>query len=250
MDDDDCCNMQTQGPQGSIGFQGSNATRGAQGSVGYQSAIVTVGPRGPQGLEGDVHIGWQGMFGYQAETNIGSQGQFGAQGTSGNSIEGLPGPLGVQGLDGNVTFGFRGSQGLTSIGPQGFDGPIGYQGTSIVGPSGIVQSMFGDTLGPILMSIDLTTTSSNNFTNGLSAGNYMILFDGVFSSGTANAFIEFQLSNSPLQVFNTQSANTQIPFNLQTHVSSNVPFAVILSGRAQSIPVTVNIEFTLQRIRL
>lgn len=113
-DDDECCIICPQGPegpQGPVGPQGPAGEQGPRGPQGIQGVIGPTGPQGPVGPQGP-----QGETGPQGEVGpIGATGPQGPQGATGPA-----GPTGATGAQGP-----QGPQGETGAqGPQGVPGGV------------------------------------------------------------------------------------------------------------------------------
>ena len=145
------------GPQGDLGYTGSQGSQGDIGLAGDLGYTGSQGDRGYDGSRGDVgYAGSQGELGY-----VGSQGDIGYVGSQGDiGYSGSQGELGYVGSQGDVGYtGSRGSTGFT-----GSNGDLGYTGSK------------GD---PGTAGIDTTSTLVNgNFVVGLQVNGSLLLPTG------------------------------------------------------------------------
>ena len=127
--------IQSVGPQGPQGFQGSTGAQGVTGAIGPVGITGAIGPVGITGAQGAT--GTQGFTG-----TTGAQGATGAQGFTGTT--GAQGATGAQGFTGTT-----GAQGNT--GAQGFTGATGAQGST--GAQGVTGPILtGSTANYVLTS--------------------------------------------------------------------------------------------------
>ena len=117
------------GPQGDLGYTGSQGTQGDIGLTGDTGFTGSQGANGYDGSQGETgYTGSQGELGY-----TGSQGDVGYTGsTGGRGFQGYTGSEGFVGSQGNL--GFTGSRGLTGF--TGSQGTLGYTGSAGAGYTG------------------------------------------------------------------------------------------------------------------
>ena len=108
------------GPQGDLGYTGSQGTQGDIGLTGDLGYTGSQGDKGYDGSRGDVgYAGSQGELGY-----VGSQGDLGYVGSQGDiGYTGSQGELGYVGSQGDIGY-------VGSAGPQGDPGPDLYTPTT------------------------------------------------------------------------------------------------------------------------